>query len=130
MHDLQKRYGDRVEFVAVYLREAHPTDGWRRDYNDLAGILVNQPKTLSERQAVAQRCCSTLDVGMPMVVDEIDDRVGRAYAAMPDRLYVLGRDGRVAYKGGAGPFGFNPSEMEQTLLLMRLDEKPVRPNTP
>jgi len=39
---------------------------------------------------------------------------------MPDRIYVIDRDGRVAYKGGRGPFGFKPGEMEQTLLTLQL----------
>ena len=59
---------------------------------------------------------------IPMVVDDIDDRVGEAYSAFPDRLYVIDRDGKVAYKSGRGPFGFIPREMEQALLLLLLDE--------
>jgi hypothetical protein len=41
---------------------------------------------------------------------------------MPDRMYVVGRDGRVVYKGGRGPFGFNPDEMEQALIMHLLDD--------
>ncbi len=60
---------------------------------------------------------------IPMVLDEIDDRVGTAYSGMPDRLYVVDTQGRVAYKGGRGPFGFKPSEMEQALILVLLEER-------
>ena len=59
---------------------------------------------------------------MPMVVDSMDDRVGHAYSGMPDRLYVIDRGGKVAYKGGRGPFGFKPGEMEQALVMTLLDE--------
>jgi hypothetical protein len=41
---------------------------------------------------------------------------------MPDRLYIIDAAGRVAYKGGRGPFGFKPGEMEQALLMLQLDE--------
>jgi hypothetical protein len=58
---------------------------------------------------------------MPLLVDDLDDRVGHAYSGMPDRLYVIGRDGRVVYKGGRGPFGFNAAEMEQSLVLHLVD---------
>lgn len=114
-----------VEFLMVYVREAHPVsdDKAATPTNERAGILVKQPTTLDERNAVAKRCTATLHVAMPMVVDEIDNRVGRTYLAWPDRLYVIDRDGRVAYRGGPGPFAFNPYEMEQTLLLMRLAQK-------
>jgi hypothetical protein len=105
----------------VYVREAHPTDGWRMASNDRVGIVVAQPRTTPERTAVAAHCCTALKISMPLVVDTLDDRVGHAYSGMPDRLYVVGRDGRVVYKGGRGPFGFNPAEMEQALLLHLLD---------
>ena len=64
-----------------------------------------------------------------MVVDEIDDRVGIAYSGMPDRLYVVDSRGRVAYKGGRGPFGYKPSELEQALVMLLLDEAAARPAT-
>jgi hypothetical protein len=71
---------------------------------------------------VARQCCSSLGVTMPMVVDEMSDLVGHLYSGMPDRLYVLDRSGRVAYKGGRGPFGFKSDEMEQSLAMLLLDE--------
>jgi hypothetical protein len=89
--------------------------------NDRAGIAVVQPREAGEREGVARKCCSALGVTMPMVVDAMDDRVGHLYSGMPDRLYVLDADGRVAYKSGRGPFGFKPGEMEQALVMLLLD---------
>ena len=45
----------------------------------------------------------------------MDNKVNRAYAAAPDRLYLVGKDGRVAYRGGRGPFGFKPDELEAAI---------------
>ena len=118
---MYRRYGDRANFLAVYVREAHPTDGWRMPSNDRAGIAVAQPREAGEREGVARKCCSALGMTMPMVVDAMDDRVGHLYSGMPDRLYVLDADGRVAYKSGRGPFGFMPGEMEQALAMLLLD---------
>ena len=59
---------------------------------------------------------------MPVVLDTIDDRVGHAYSGMPDRLYVIDRDGKVSYQGGRGPMGFIPAEMEQSLALLLLHD--------
>jgi len=89
--------------------------------NDRAGISIKQPTTAGERTAAAKTCCSSLGITMPLVVDEMDDRVGHAYSGMPDRLYVIDADGRVAYKGGRGPFGFKVGEMEQALAMLLLD---------
>ena len=114
-----------MQFLGVYVREAHPTDGWRMESNDKAGVAVAQPTTWTGRKDVAARCCSTLKMTMPLLVDTIDDQVGHAYSGMPDRLYVIGKDGRIVYKGGRGPFGFKVGEMEQALLLHLVDLQPV-----
>jgi Iodothyronine deiodinase len=119
---LHRRYKGKVAFVAVYVREAHPTDGWRMDSNDKAGIAFKQPATATERTDVAQVCCTALEIDMPLVVDGIDDRVGHLYSGMPDRLYIVDRDGRVAYQGGRGPFGFKPGEMEQSLIMLLMEQ--------
>jgi hypothetical protein len=120
---LQCRYKDRAEFLAIYVREAHPVEGWRMPSNDKVGIIIQQPRAQVERVRVAQQCGTVLQMTMPLLVDEIDDRVGHAYSGMPDRLYVIDRNGRVAYKSGRGPFGFEPGEMEQALLMLFLDQE-------
>lgn len=123
MEDLHRRYGDRASFIAVYVREAHPGDGaWPGQFKNEAGAAIKQPTKLDERLGVAGECCKVLEVSMPLLVDDVDDRVGRAYSGMPDRLYVIGRHGRVVFKSGRGPFGFKPGEMEQSLLLLLLDQ--------
>ncbi len=123
VEELKQRYGGQVEFLAVYVREAHPTDGWRMHSNDESGISLKQPCSEGERVNVAQRCCSKLKMSMSMVVDEMDDRVGHAYSGMPNRLYLIDRKGRIAYKSGRGPFGFKPDELEQSLLMFMLDRQ-------
>jgi alkylhydroperoxidase family enzyme len=94
--------------------------------NDRIGISIAQPLTTRERTSVAQQCCSTLEITMPVLVDDVNDRVGHAYSGMPDRLYVIDRDGRIAYKGGRGPFGFKSREMEQSLIMLLLDQMQPR----
>ena len=123
MEKIYARLKDRVDFYAVYIKEAHPTDGWRSGGNDRVGIKIAQAKTFEERLDAAGQCCGALEMSIPMVVDGIRDRVGNAYSGFPDRLYIIDRDGKIAYKGGRGPFGFIPAEMEQSLLLLLLDEQ-------
>jgi Iodothyronine deiodinase len=94
--------------------------------NDQAGIAVRQPRDQGERDEVAHKCCNLLGISMPLLVDELNDRVGHLYSGMPDRMYVVDRSGRVAYKSGRGPFGFKPGEMEQALLMLLLDEAPAQ----
>lgn len=80
-----------------------------------AATDVYDPKTIEERRAVAGRCEAALQYGIRTYVDEMDDAVNEAYAAMPTRLYLVGTDGRVVYPGGLGPFGFKPAELGKTI---------------
>jgi hypothetical protein len=53
-------------------------------------------------------CQINLDLQMPVLVDGIDNPVEESYIALPMRLYLIGRDGRIVDTGDRGPFGFNP----------------------
>jgi hypothetical protein len=123
---LYRHYKDRATFVMVYVRDAHPTDGWRMESNDRVGAVTPQPKTYEERAAVAQKCGQVLNLGFPMLVDAIDDSVGARYSGMPGRLYVIDRQGKVAFKSGRGPYLFKPAEMEQSLILLLQEEGAAR----
>jgi hypothetical protein len=100
----------------VYVKEIHPTDGWQVKENERDGVLHRQHQSMDERVQVGEQCMTKLAFEMPALVDEMDDAVAVAYAAVPERLYLIGRDGRIAYKGGVGPMFFRPSEWEQAIV--------------
>ena len=109
-------YKNQVDFYFIYIKEAHPIDSPRpnRKYK------VEQPKTFERRQEVAAECCKELELTLPVLVDDMKDSVAKAYSAMPDRLFILGADGKIAYRGERGPRGFKVDEMEQELSGMLL----------
>jgi len=108
---LADRFRDRVSFLTVYIREAHPEEGWILPENRRSGVAVDEPQSDEARREVATACATTLRLRMPMVVDAVDNAVASAYGGWPDRLYLVGRNGRIAYRGGEGPFGFKPKEL-------------------
>jgi hypothetical protein len=103
----------------VYIREAHPEEGWILPENRRSGIAVHEPTTDEERAAVALTCAANLEISMPTVIDGVDNAVASAYGGWPDRLYLIGTDGRVAYQGGEGPFGFKPEELDAAIAEHR-----------
>jgi hypothetical protein len=123
VESIHKRFASEAVFLTVYVREAHPTDGWKMESNARNGVEVAQPQTFAERTSVATQCHRMLKPTMPFLVDEINDPVGNAYSGMPARLYVIDRQGKVAYKSGRGPFGFKPGEMEQALVMALLEQQ-------
>lgn len=63
-----------------------------------------------------------LDISIPMLIDDMDNTAEIAYAAWPDRLYVVTKEGEIGYKGGVGPGGFRPREMEKALKNLIVDK--------
>lgn len=122
LEKLYQRYQDRAKFYLVYVREAHPSDGWWMLSNQKAGIDLAQPKELGSRRSIAQQCQSHLNLDIPFLVDDIDDNVGSTYSGMPNRLYLIDKQGKVAFKNGRGPFGFHPRQLEQSLILLLSEE--------
>ena len=111
LEELYDRHGDAVAFFIVYIREAHPEDGWVLEDNRDEGIAVADPVSLGERAAAADACAVRHATRIPILLDDVDDAVASAYGGWPDRLYLIGRDGRVAFQGEVGPFGFRPEEL-------------------
>ena len=115
LNKLYRDYRDRAAFHVVYIQEAHPIDAWQDDDNLKDDVLVKSTTTEEERAQIAGICLAKLSIELPALVDDPDNRVERAYTAWPDRLYVIDRDGRIAYKSAAGPFGFKPAAVEGAL---------------
>jgi hypothetical protein len=105
---MYQRYQDRASVVFVYIAEAHTTDGWQMQSNLDDDVLLANHRTLEERFAAARQGVARLGLTMHVLVDEMDDAVSEAFAAWPERIYVVGSDRRLAYVGGPGPFEFDP----------------------
>lgn len=125
LHELYQQYHPQVQFLSIYIREAHPKDGWwmgrrltrnlMRKYSPQASMDHYDPQTMEERRAVAGECETALQYGIRTYVDEMDDEVNKAYAAWPTRLYLIGLDGRVVYAGGLGPYDFKPAKLKAAI---------------
>jgi hypothetical protein len=88
---------------------------WQMKSNVTQGVVFRSPKDLDERGQVAESCVRKLNIKLPALLDTFDNSTEQAYTGWPDRLYVIDREGKVAQKSGAGPFGFRPAEMEAKL---------------
>ena len=123
MERLYSQYKDRVEFFVVYVQEAHPTDGWQVESNIDENILFRQHRNYEEREDAAQSCTIGLQISIPTLVEEMDNAIDEAYGAAPERLYLIGKDGRVVYHGGAGPHFFDLDELDEALQRLNAEVK-------
>lgn len=104
-----------MQFFVVYIKEAHAIDS-PRPKSGPNDPIVQEPVNWKERSKLAQECTKALELDhIPTLIDEVNDGVGTKYAAWPDRLYLIGRNGRVAYAGGPGPRGFKPNELDEAI---------------
>ena len=82
---------------------------------DKDDVCYAQPKTLEQRVAIANDFTKRYKYSVPFGIDEMSNAANDAYAAWPERLYILDENGRVAYKGGNGPFKYEPNELRAWL---------------
>jgi hypothetical protein len=115
LNQIYDKYADAVQFFCVYIQEAHPEDGWQLPINLEQEIVYNQPKTREERVGIAAACAIDLELRLPLLLDAMSNEVDSAYAALPERLYVIDAEGRIVYRGEPGPWGFDPDGWEQAI---------------
>jgi hypothetical protein len=87
MEDLARRYADRaVRSIFVYTREAHPGENYRH-HEDMDGKRANA-------KAFKEHC----NIGREIMLDSLDGAAHRAYGALPNMTWVMGRGGFIHYK--------------------------------
>jgi iodothyronine deiodinase-like protein len=83
--------------------------------NERDVVLFTQPQSFDERVSIAQSCSLRLDLSIPTLIDDMENSTDQKYYALPDRLYLVGRNGRIAYRGAPGPWGFVAAELEKAI---------------
>jgi thiol-disulfide isomerase/thioredoxin len=86
LKQLHRRFGDRVRFVMVNVREAHP------------GAAFRQPANLEEKTAHARRLRALHGFDFEVAVDDADGTLHRALGPKPNSAYVVGGDGRILFR--------------------------------
>ena len=78
-------------------------------------VCYAQPKNINDRVAIANDFTKRYKYSVPFGIDEMSNSADDAYAAWPERLYVIDENGRISYKGGNGPFHYDPKEVRAWL---------------
>ena len=78
--------GDEVEFLFVYVREAHP------------GEDLPAHESIEKKFRAAELFRDEEDLKMPLLVDDIRGSVHRKYGKLSNPSYLIDRSGRVAFR--------------------------------
>lgn len=86
VRQLHAEFGDRIDFLMVSGREAHP------------GERLPQPKTGDGARVRAEQLARYHDLAFPVAVDTVDGAVHRQLDLKPNTLVVLDERGTVAFR--------------------------------
>jgi hypothetical protein len=77
--------------------------------------VYHQPTTFEERRDLAETACDFWEMQLPVLIDTLEPSAGVLYRSWPNRLYLIGTDGKIVYRGPEGPRGVKMREGEKAL---------------
>lgn len=109
LNHLDGDYSDEdVEFLFVYVREAHP------------GEDLPAHRSMENKAEAAQLFRDEEEVDMPILLDQLDGKVHRQYGGLPNSSYLIDKSSRVAFRA----LWSRPSVLDEALReLLEYQEK-------
>ena len=103
--------GDDIEFLFVYVREAHP------------GEIIPAHRNLREKTEAVRLLRDEEEMDMPIIVDDLRGSIHRKYSRLPNPAFLVDRSGRVAFRS----MWTKPDQLESAIeeLLERQGERNV-----
>ncbi len=86
LNELYEDFGDEVEFLFVYVREAHP------------GEEIGPHRDMREKLRAAEQFREEEDVDIPIIVDDLNGRIHKKYGKAPNPTYLIDRSGRISFR--------------------------------
>jgi peroxiredoxin len=103
--------GRGVEFLFVYVREAHP------------GERLAAHRSLAEKIKAAELFRQQEEITFPILIDDLSGKVHRRYGSLPNPTYIVDRSGRIAFRS----LSTRPEAVREALqeLIKHQDERQV-----
>jgi hypothetical protein len=87
LNRLYASYRDHgFEFLTIYVREPHP------------GESFHEHKSWEDKLDYARRCRAEDGIQNPLLVDGLDGAVHQLYGVLPNMVYIVDKQGKIAYK--------------------------------
>lgn len=108
---LYSQFGNQIEFITLYVREAHPGDRFP------------QPSTLDQKVKHARAYRERDQIPWPVAVDELDGQFHQRLDGKPNPLYLVDADGKVVFRS---LWSDNERAIRKAMMAL-LSKKPIRP---
>lgn len=101
LHNLQQKFQEKMDFLHVYIAEAHAMNEWpiNSSRDSITGEAINfkQPVSDNERIGLANKFIGDYSFKWPTVIDLIENPFEALFASWPLRFYVI-HDGKLSFK--------------------------------
>eukprot|EP01084_Bolivina_argentea_P024160 45071_1 len=110
-----------INFVLVYISEAHPSDGWIYKNN----VQIKQHKNMNNRIDACKLLINLWTKQQQFIkhyiannklnifVDTMSNDIARIFGAWPERFVIINDNFKVVFKGGYGPLNYSVKAVEQ-----------------
>ena len=126
---MYKAYKDKVEFLLIYIREAHPSrssPSGRPTPNRYSRVHITQHKNIEERIVAATKCVQGLKISLPTLIDDMAGAFQRKYGGFPAGTTIVDLEGKVLF-ASRGPTGAKPRDAERIFKALAAQGKLVAP---
>lgn len=86
VQELYEKFGDRVDFITLYVREAHP------------GEHIPQPETMEQKLVHARALKELYDIHWTVAADNIDGDLHRVLDPKPNSAFLINSDGVILFR--------------------------------
>ncbi len=115
LNKLYQRYRDQgFEFFTIYVREPHP------------GEHYGPHRTWEQKLKFARGCREQEGIQNPLLVDDLEGSVHRRYGTMPNMIYIIDKNGKIAYKAMWTDHEEIATVLENLVLADQLQTQGVR----
>lgn len=104
MKGLAESFGKKATFVMIYVREAHPRDG----FSVKPFSVIDDPVTIEKRTHAAASWKKQFKIPFQILVDDMKDTTAARWASWPVRLFVISNKRKIVYAGAPGPWYCKP----------------------
>jgi type I thyroxine 5'-deiodinase len=119
LHALQQEFTDKMEFLCIYIAEAHATDEWpiSSARSSITGTPVNyrQAQSDEERIQAAKQFVKDYKFEFHTVIDLISNPFEELFAAWPLRYFVIHKE-KLVFKAQPENSTYEFSELHDFLL--------------
>jgi type I thyroxine 5'-deiodinase len=122
MNSLQSKFAGKIDFLGVYISEAHAQDEWPLGVK----YCFNQPKTIEDRLEIARNFVSEFKFELPMLVDTMANEFDTRFAAWPERFYIVQNNELVLVGEPTTEFGFDRTQLEHAFNELLQRQQPTQ----